>query len=83
MKSSTTAFGVIGRKTGKRVKLHSRPGNDLTPRFPLIVEALGRLRPQSCIILRVARQHMRRPGRRNGLQARTKELHKDKERSMT
>jgi hypothetical protein len=30
-----------------------------------------------------ARQHMRRPGRRNGLQARTKELHKDKERSMT
>ena len=33
--------------------------------------------------LRVARQHMRRPGRRNGLQARTKELHKDKERSMT
>ena len=33
--------------------------------------------------LRVARQHMRRPGRRNGLQARTKEQHKDKERSMT
>ena len=33
--------------------------------------------------LRVARQHMRRPGRRNRLQARTKELHKDKERSMT
>ena len=33
--------------------------------------------------LRVARQHMRRPGRGNGPQARTKELHKDKERSMT
>ena len=33
--------------------------------------------------LRVARQHMRRPGRRNGPQARTKERHKDKERSMT
>jgi bifunctional non-homologous end joining protein LigD len=41
---------VIGRKTGKRVKLYSRPGNDLTRRFPLIVEALGRLRPRSCII---------------------------------
>jgi bifunctional non-homologous end joining protein LigD len=43
-------FRVIGRKTGKRVKLYSRPGNDLTRRFPLIVEALGRLRPRSCII---------------------------------
>jgi hypothetical protein len=28
----------------------SRPGNDLTDRLPLIVEALGRLRPRSCII---------------------------------
>ena len=43
-------FRVIGRKTGKRVKLYSRPGNDLTRRFPLIVEALGRLGPRSCII---------------------------------
>ena len=43
-------FRVIGRKTGKRVKLYSRPRNDLTRRFPLIVEALGRLRPRSCII---------------------------------
>jgi hypothetical protein len=41
---------VIARKDGKRVKLYSRPGNDLTYRFPLIVEALTRLRPQSCII---------------------------------
>jgi bifunctional non-homologous end joining protein LigD len=32
------------------VKLYSRPGNDLTRRFPLIVEALARLRPRSCII---------------------------------
>ena len=32
------------------MKLYSRPGNDLTGRFPLIVEALGRLRSRSCII---------------------------------
>jgi ATP-dependent DNA ligase len=43
-------FRVIARKDGKRVKLYSRPGNDLTHRFPLIVEALAGLRPQSCII---------------------------------
>jgi bifunctional non-homologous end joining protein LigD len=29
---------------------YSRPGNDLTHRFPLIVEALMRLRSQSCTI---------------------------------
>src|ERR1700731_357197 len=43
-------FRVIARKDGKRVKLFSRPGNDLTARFPLIVEALGRLQPRSCIL---------------------------------
>jgi len=32
------------------VKLYSRPGNDLTWRFPLIVEATVRLRLQSCVI---------------------------------
>jgi bifunctional non-homologous end joining protein LigD len=32
------------------VRLYSRPGNDLTRRFPLIVEALARLRSRSCII---------------------------------
>jgi bifunctional non-homologous end joining protein LigD len=32
------------------VRLYSRPGNDLTYRFPLIVETLARLRPRSCII---------------------------------
>jgi bifunctional non-homologous end joining protein LigD len=41
---------VIARKEEKRVKLYSRPGNDLTARFPLIVEALARLRSRSCII---------------------------------
>jgi ATP-dependent DNA ligase len=36
-------FRVIARKNGKRVRLYSRPGNDLTYRFPLIVEALAKL----------------------------------------
>src|ERR1700733_11211508 len=43
-------FRVIARKESKRVRLYSRPGNDLTYRFPLIVEALARLRSRSCII---------------------------------
>jgi ATP-dependent DNA ligase len=33
-----------------RVRLYSRPGNDFTRRFPLIVETLARLRSRSCII---------------------------------
>jgi bifunctional non-homologous end joining protein LigD len=43
-------FRVIARKDGSQVKLYSRPGNDLTRRFPLIVEALARLRARSCIV---------------------------------
>jgi len=43
-------FRVIARKTGAQVKLYSRPGNDLTYHFPLIVETLARLRSRSCII---------------------------------
>jgi bifunctional non-homologous end joining protein LigD len=43
-------FRVIARKDGASVRLYSRPGNDLTHRFPLIVEALARLRSRSCII---------------------------------
>jgi bifunctional non-homologous end joining protein LigD len=43
-------FRVIARKSGQRVRLYSRPGNDLTHRFPLIVETLLRLRSRSCII---------------------------------
>jgi ATP-dependent DNA ligase len=43
-------FRVIARKSGDRVRLYSRPGNDLTDRFPLIVDALAQLRPRSCII---------------------------------
>jgi bifunctional non-homologous end joining protein LigD len=43
-------FRVIARKDANRVKLYSRPGNDRTDRFPLIVDALAKLRSQSCII---------------------------------
>jgi ATP-dependent DNA ligase len=43
-------FRVIARKDGAKVRLYSRPGNDLTYRFPLIVETLARLRPRSCMI---------------------------------
>ena len=43
-------FRIIALKDGPRVKLYSRPGNDLTRRFPSIVEALARLRSRSCII---------------------------------
>jgi ATP dependent DNA ligase domain len=42
-------FRVIARKDGERVMLYSRPGNDLTNRFPRIVEAMARL-PSSCTI---------------------------------
>ncbi len=40
----------IARKNGARVRLYSRPGNDLTYRFSLIVDALVRLRCRSCIL---------------------------------
>jgi len=41
---------VIARKTQLGVRLYSRPGNDLTGRFPLIAEAVARLRARSCIL---------------------------------
>jgi len=43
-------FRISARKNGAEVRLYSRPGNDLTRRFPLIVETLARLRSRSCII---------------------------------
>jgi bifunctional non-homologous end joining protein LigD len=43
-------FRIIARKNGAQVRLYSRPGNDFTRRFPLIVETLARLRSRSCII---------------------------------
>ena len=42
-------FRIIARKDGG-VRLYSRAGNDLTDRFPLIVEALVGLRPRSVIL---------------------------------
>src|SRR6516164_8681721 len=41
---------VIARKTERGVRLYSRPGNDLKRRFPLIADALARLRARSCIL---------------------------------
>jgi bifunctional non-homologous end joining protein LigD len=43
-------FRLIARNIAKRVKLYSRSGNDLTYRFPLIVEAMAKLPVRSCII---------------------------------
>jgi ATP-dependent DNA ligase len=43
-------FRIIARKDGERVRLYSRPGNDFTHRFPLIVETLAGLRARSCIL---------------------------------
>ncbi len=41
---------AVPLKNGVKVRLYSRPGNNLTYRFPLIVETIARLRPRSCII---------------------------------
>ena len=43
-------FRIVARKDGDRVRLYSRPGNDLTYRFALIVAALARLRARSIIV---------------------------------
>src|SRR5262249_60918938 len=43
-------FRIIARKGGPRVQLYSRPGTDLTGRFPLIVETLAGLRARSCVL---------------------------------
>ena len=37
-------FRIVARKNGAQVRLYSRPGNDLTDRFPVIVETLANLR---------------------------------------
>jgi ATP-dependent DNA ligase len=41
---------VMALRTDNGVRLYSRRGNDLTRRFPLIVEAVARLRIRSCIL---------------------------------
>jgi ATP-dependent DNA ligase len=46
-------FRIIARKDGDRVRLYSRPGNDMTRRFPLIAEALAsRTRPVTAALRR-------------------------------
>src|SRR6516225_7759065 len=47
--SKHDGFREIARKDGASVRLYSRPGTDLTTRFPLIVEVLAQLRLWSCI----------------------------------
>jgi bifunctional non-homologous end joining protein LigD len=53
-RSARTALFTRSNATGKdgnqRVTLYCRAGNDLAYRFPLIVEALSRLRARSCIL---------------------------------
>src|SRR5215218_9781566 len=41
---------IIARRDGARVRLFTRNGNDWTERFPLVVEAIGALKVNSCII---------------------------------
>jgi ATP-dependent DNA ligase len=48
-KSSWTASGVVARKDSERVRLYSRPGNNLTERLPSLAEAIAKLRSRSCI----------------------------------
>ncbi|MGZ3349945.1 MAG: hypothetical protein ACXU89_13475 [Xanthobacteraceae bacterium] len=47
---SKKTCALVQAKDGDRVRLYSRPGNNLTYRFTLIVESLARLRSRSCII---------------------------------
>jgi bifunctional non-homologous end joining protein LigD len=41
---------IIARKVGDRVRLYNRRGDDLTKRFPLVVDAVAALRVPSCLI---------------------------------
>ena len=43
-------FRIIARRDGKKVRLISRKGKDLTCRFPLAVQAIAELPVNSCII---------------------------------
>jgi bifunctional non-homologous end joining protein LigD len=59
------------------VRLYSWPGNDLTRRFPLIVEALARLRSRSCIIDGEAVACGRVPLRFDLIELNSDDLHRD------
>jgi bifunctional non-homologous end joining protein LigD len=43
-------FRVMARRDGKKVRLISRNGKDLTYRFPLVVQAVAALPVHSCVI---------------------------------
>jgi hypothetical protein len=43
-------FRIVARKNGAQVRLYSRPGNDLTGRFSLIVETLANLRTRRALL---------------------------------
>jgi ATP-dependent DNA ligase len=43
-------FRVMARRDGKKVRLISRKGKDLTYRFPLVVQAVAALPVHSCLI---------------------------------
>jgi bifunctional non-homologous end joining protein LigD len=43
-------FRIIARRDGKKVRLISRKGKDLTCRFPLAVQAVAALPVHSCLI---------------------------------
>src|SRR5262245_62301449 len=50
MRSSTMAFASLPARLARRLGSTAVPGNDLTRRFPLIVNTLARLHSRSCII---------------------------------
>ena len=43
-------FRLMARRDPARVRLLTRNGNDWTPRYPLIFEAMNRLKVRSCLI---------------------------------
>ena len=47
MRIKHDGFRIIARKDGPRVRLYSRPDNDFTRRFQLILETLARLRSRA------------------------------------
>ena len=48
-KSLGLGTGTVQRIAKELACLYSRPGNDLTHRFPLIAETLARLRPTGAV----------------------------------
>ena len=54
MKLSMTGSGLMARRDPAGIRLLTRNGNDLSPRYPLIFEAVNRLKVRSCLIDREA-----------------------------